>query len=220
MGHLDALVEDARRLLHARHERERHRVSQEQGRQHHRHSRTSLPHTCTARDGACNPGSDSQYWLWLSLLDQTYIKQCRRLYDLLHIPKQVFSNADDIIIDSREILKWFDDWRAALEAAHGAEFKRFFISEETFFDMQLCVNGIGSAMDLFFSRYGKEKSGPFLVPKRFSQNALEGFFGFVRTRSFSGSVSGIQYGPLVNSFQVARTAAAASKSLNYGRVAD
>ena len=150
------------------------------------------------------------------LSDQTYLTQCRRLYDLLHTPKQVFSNADDIIVESQEILDWFDDWRAALVTAHGNEFKKFFISDETFFDMHLCVRGIRSAMDLFFSRYGKEQSGPFLVPKRFSQNALEGFFGFVRTRSFSGSVSAIQYGSLVNSFQVARTATAASSSHNYG----
>ena len=34
------------------------------------------------------------------LSDQTYLTQCRRLYDLLHTPKQVFSNADDIIIKS------------------------------------------------------------------------------------------------------------------------
>ena len=135
---------------------------------------------------------------------------------LLHSPQAVYNVDNEQLIEAQEILKWFEDWRRDLIAKYPQDWKKRFISDETYFDLVVCVKGTIAALQHFFSLFGAEEGGAFTMTKRLSQNGLEAFFGFVRGRSRSSSVSAIQYTSLVNTFRVAKGAEAASTSYNYG----
>lgn len=109
----------------------------------------------------------------------------------------------------------FQDWHDKLQASgeNDSKWANKFISAQCWFDLQLAVNGMVSALANFSNQYGE---GAYTKTSRFSQNGLEGFFGFVRARSFSSSVSAVQYASQVANFRAQRGAAAANSSVNYG----
>ena len=89
------------------------------------------------------------------------------MYHLLQSPKWIDSADDPIFAELKEIVSWFDAWRARLiadEAARGAgtgrhpstanAWKNNFISDKTYADLHLAVHGTVGLMQTFFGKYG------------------------------------------------------------------
>ena len=90
---------------------------------------------------------------------QTYIRKSRRIYELLHSCKRVTGVlTEPLFVELKEIVRWFDDWRADLIAADpsGKRWPKRFISDKTYQDLHWAVDGVIAMLRSYFHDYRSE----------------------------------------------------------------
>ena len=101
---------------------------------------------------------------------QEYIRQCRRLYELLTCHKRISNVQDSLFIELKGIVLWFDQWRSELVAQHtvttgtkcviDSKWKTNFISDKTYQDLHWAVDGMIAMLAAYLARYGAPGGTP------------------------------------------------------------